>query len=74
MCMSISCVTVDFILQVNKAADSSNLLVVSLFFIGPIFDFLLTKLQCFELMFITLMYVKVPYALLKVKFYFFCFS
>ena len=72
--MSISCVTVDFILEVNKAAGSSNLLVVSLFFIEPIFDFMRTKLQCFELVFIALMYAKVPYALLKVRFYFFCFS
>ena len=48
--MTISCVTVSFILKVNKAACSSNLaFVVSLFFIKAIFDFRKTKLPCFEL-------------------------
>ena len=40
-------------------------MVVSLFFFGAIFDFPRTKLQCFELVFITLMYAAAPYALLE---------
>ena len=47
-------------------AYSSNLgMVVSLFFIDAIFDFLKTKLQCFELVFITLVYAAAPNALLE---------
>ena len=62
--MSISCVTVSFINEANNADCSSNLgMVVSLFFIGAIFDFPRIRLQCFELVFITLMYAAVPYAL-----------
>ena len=62
--MSISCVTVSFILEANNAACSSNLgMVVSLFFIGAIFDFPRIRLQCFELVFITVMYATAPYAL-----------
>ena len=64
--MSISCVTIVFILEANKAACSSNLgMVLRLFSIGAIFDFPRTKLQCFEIVFITLMYEAVPYALLE---------
>ena len=64
--MSISCVTVSFILEANNAACSSNLgMVVSLFLIGAIFDFSRTRVQCFELVFITLTYAAAPYALLE---------
>ena len=63
---SISCVTVSFILEANNAACSSNLgMVVNLFFIGAIFDFPRIRLQCFELVFITLIYAAAPYALLE---------
>ena len=66
MCMSISSVTVSFIREANNAACSSNLgMVVSLFLIGAIFDFLKTKVQFFELVFITLMYAAAPYNLLE---------
>ena len=64
--MSISCVTVTFILEANNAACSSDLgMVVSLFFICAIFDFPRTRLQCFELVFTTLTYAAAPYALLE---------
>ena len=50
----------------NNAACSSNLgMVVSLFFIGAIFDFPRTRLQCFELGFTTLTYAAAPYAILE---------
>ena len=59
--MSISCATVSFILETNNAACSSNLgMVVSLLFIGAIFDFPRTRLQCFEIVFITMMYAAAP--------------
>ena len=64
--MPIYCVTVSFILETNNAACSSNLgIVVNLFFIGAIFDFPRIRLQCFELVFITLIYAAAPYALLE---------
>ena len=53
--MSISCVTVSFVLEANSAAWHD--------FIGAIFIFPRTKLQCFELVFVTLMYAATPYAL-----------
>ena len=55
-----------FILEADNVAGSSNLgMVVSLFFIGVFFDFPRTKLQCFELVFITLMYAAMSYGLLE---------
>ena len=64
--MSISCVTVCFILEAENAACSFKLgMVASLFFIGAIFDFPRTKLQRFELVFTASMHAVAPYALLE---------
>ena len=54
-----------FILKAENAACSFKLrMVVSLFFIGEIFDIPRTKSQRFELVFTTSMYAVAPYALL----------
>ena len=59
---------VSFILEANNAACSSNLgMVACLLFVGAIFDFPRTRLQCFELVFITLTYATAPYALQEVS-------
>ena len=62
MRISVSCVTVSFILEANKATCSSYQLLR--LFIGEVFDFPKTRLQCFEIVFITLMYAAALYTLL----------
>ena len=66
MCIPFSCVTVSFIFEADNVACSSNIgMIESFFLIGAILDFPRTKLQCFELVFITLMYAAASYALLE---------
>ena len=64
--MSISCVTISFILEVCKDACSPNLgIFVSLLFNGTVFDFRRTVLKCFEFVFVKLMYAAAPDTLLE---------